>query len=51
MIVNMSSVMTAAGGFLRDVLIDSCGVLGFHTHTSSHILKQTDVSVNRITEC
>lgn len=51
MIVNVSSIMTAAGGFLLDVLIGFCGVLGFHTHISSHILKQTDVSVNRIREC
>lgn len=51
MIVNVSSIMTAVGGFLLDVLIDFCGGLGFHTHISSHILKQTDVNVNRIREC
>lgn len=50
MIVTMSPIMTAAGGFLLDVLIDFCGGLGFHTHIFSHILKQTDVSVKRIRE-
>lgn len=43
--------MMAAGGFLMCALIDFCGGLGFHSPISSHIPKQTDVSVNRIREC